>query len=183
MRNEQSLYFDGFVVDDHGNIRIPVLKEINVLGYTIDEVRQMIEKRLLEEYFTEAANLFVVVKLSGFRYTINGEVGAPGTKMLFQERVSVMEAIANAGDITITGDRKSVVLIRQMPQGTEMHTLDLTTREVMQSPYFYLQPNDYLYVKPLPQKTLGTGTTAMASLTSIITVLSLLGTITLLLTR
>ncbi|NMH29530.1 polysaccharide biosynthesis/export family protein [Flavobacterium silvaticum] len=183
MRDEKSLYFDGFIIDDHGNIRVPVLNEVNVLGYTLDEVRQTIEKKLLDEYFTEEANLFVTVKLAGFRYTTNGEVGKPGTQTLYQERVNVMEAIANSGDITITGDRKSVVIIRQLPQGTEMHTLDLTNRDVMQSPYYYLQPNDYIYVKPLPQKSLGTGTTAMQSLTAIITVLSLLGTITVLLTR
>lgn len=182
-QSEQGLYFNGFSVDDHGNIRMPIINEVNVLGYTVDEVRKEIQKRLLEEYFTEEAILFVNVKMAGFRYTTNGEVGAPGTKTLFQDKVNIMEAIANSGDITLTGDRKSVVLIRQMPQGTEMHTLDLTDRNVMQSPYYYLQPNDYIYVKPLPQKSLGTGTTAMQSLTAVITVLSLLGTITVLLTR
>ncbi|MBD3583470.1 polysaccharide biosynthesis/export family protein [Flavobacterium selenitireducens] len=182
-RSEQSLYFDGFAVDDHGNIRMPVLNEVNVLGYTLEETRQLIEKRLLEEYFTKEANLFVNVRLSGFRYTINGEVGTPGTKTLFQDRVNLMEAIANAGDITITGDRKSVTVIRQLPSGTEMHTIDLTRREAINSPYYYLQPNDYVYVKPLPQKTLGTGTTLVQSMTTIISALSLITTVTILLTR
>lgn len=182
-RNEQSLYFDGFVVDDHGNIRMPVLNEVNVMGFTLEEVRQKIEKRLLEEYFTKEANVFVSVRLSGFRYTINGEVNSPGTITLFQDRVNIMEAIANAGDITVTGNRKSVMVIRQSPGGTEMHTLDLTRREAMNSPYYYLQPNDYVYVKPLPQKTLGTGTTLVQSITTIVSVLSLITTVTILLTR
>lgn len=182
-RTEQGLYFDGFVIDDHGNIRMPVLNEVNVLGYTLEEARQLIEKRLLEEYFTKAANLFVSVRLSGFRYTINGEVGSPGTKTLFQDRLNIMEAVANAGDINVTGDRRSVVVIRQLPNGTEMHTLDLTRREAMESPYYYLQPNDYVYVKPLPQKTLGTGTTLVQSMATIVSVLSLITTVTILLTR
>jgi polysaccharide export outer membrane protein len=183
LKTEQSLYFDGFSIDDHGNIRMPILNDVKVLGLTVDEARQLIEKRLLEEYFTKDANVFVNVKLSGFRYTINGEVTAPGTKLLMQDKVNIMEAIANSGDITLTGDRKDVMVIRQMPQGMEIHNIDLTKRSAMQSPYYYLQPNDYIYVKPLPQKTLGTGTTAMQSLTAIISVLSLLTTVTLLITR
>lgn len=182
-KTDQSLYFDGFTVDDHGNIRMPILNEVNVLGYTVEETRQLIEKKLLEEYFTKDANLFVNVKLAGFRYTINGEIATPGTKVLFQDKVNIMQAIANAGDITITGDRKAVTVIRQMPAGTEMHTIDLTRREAMESPYYFLQPNDYIYVKPLPQKTLGTGTTLVQSLTTIVSVASLLTTITILLAR
>jgi hypothetical protein len=68
----------------------------------------------------------------------------------------------NAGDITITGDRKAVTIIRKSP--TQMHDLDLTDINVMNSPYFYLQPNDYIYIKPLKQKTWGTGKTGIESL-------------------
>lgn len=175
-QSESGLYFDGFTVDDHGNIRIPVLGEMNVMGFTLEEVRVDIEKRLLSEYFKDNASIFVVVKLAGFRYTINGEVGSTGTKTLFQEKVNVMEAIANAGDITTTGDRKAVTIIRQTPNGTEMKDLDLTNINVMNSPYYFLQPNDYIYVKPLKQKTWGTGSTGLQSLTTIITLLSLFTT-------
>jgi polysaccharide export outer membrane protein len=180
-KSESGLYFDGFTVDDHGNIRMPVLGEINVIGYTLDEIRIRIEKQLLSEYFKKEANIFVTVKLAGFRYTINGEIGSMGTKTLFQEHVNIMEAIANSGDITITGNRKSVSIIRQSPTGTEIHDIDLTDINVMKSPYFYLQPNDYIYVKPLKQKTWGTGKTGIESLGTIITLLSLATTTFLLL--
>jgi polysaccharide export outer membrane protein len=180
-QSDSSLYFDGFTVDDHGNIRIPVLGEMNVMGFTLEEVRINIEKQLLADYFKENASVFVVVKLAGFRYTINGEVGSTGTKTLFQEKVNVMEAIANAGDITTTGDRKAVTIIRQTPNGTEMKDLDLTNINVMNSPYYFLQPNDYIYVKPLKQKTWGTGSTGIQSLTTLITLLSLFTTTYLLL--
>ncbi|WP_348823543.1 polysaccharide biosynthesis/export family protein [Flavobacterium aestuarii] len=179
--SESGLYFDGFTVDDHGNIRIPVLGEMNVMGFTLEEVRINIEKQLLAEYFKDEASIFVIVKLAGFRYTINGEVGSTGTKTLFQEKVNIMEAVANAGDITTTGDRKSVTIIRQTPNGTEMKNLDLTDIKVMNSPYYFLQPNDYIYVKPLKQKTWGTGSTGIQSLSTIITLLSLLSTTYLLL--
>ena len=182
-KSEAGLYFDGFTVDDHGNIRIPVLGEMNVIGYTLDEIRVRIEKQLLEEYFNKEANIFVTVKLAGLRYTINGEIGGPGTKTLFQDQVTIMDAIANSGDISITGNRKAVTVMRKTPTGIQMQDLDLTDINVMNSPYFYLQPNDYIYVKPLKQKTWGTGKTGIESLGTIITLLSLATTTFLLLTN
>jgi polysaccharide export outer membrane protein len=182
LQNEQSIYFDGFTVDDHGNIRIPVLGEINVMGYMLEEIRMEIEKRLLEEYFKQEVNLFVSVKLGGLRYTINGEVNEPGAKLLFQEKVTIMEAIANAKDVTMVGDRKNVLIVRQLPQGTEMHTVDLTDAAVLQSPYYYIQPNDYILVHPLKQKSWGTGATGIQSLTTIVTLLSLVTSIIILTT-
>ena len=171
--SEQGLYFNGFTVDDHGNIRMPLLGEIAIIGLTADEVRQKIEQKLLSEYFNKESNLFVTVKLGGFRYTTNGEINNTGTKVLFQEKINILEAIANSGDIAITGDRKNVQIIRKSPKGTEIHSLDLTDINIMNSPYYNLQPNDYIYVKPLKQKTWGTGKTGIESLGTFITILSL----------
>ncbi len=169
----QGDYLNGYSVDDHGNIRLPILGEMNVLGFTTEEVRAKIEKLLFEKYFKDEAGVFVIVKLSGFRYTINGEVNSTGTKTLYQDRVNIMEAIANAGDINVTGDRKAVKVIRTFPQGSETFTIDLTDSQAVNSPCFYLQPNDYILVNPLKQKTWGTGKTGIESLTTIITILSL----------
>lgn len=179
--NEQSTYYNGYSVDDHGNIRLPILGEMNVLGFTVEEVRIKIEKILLEKYFKEEAGIYVIVKLAGFRYTINGEVGSTGTKTLFQDKVNIMEAIANSGDITITGDRKNVKVIRRFPHGNETFSIDLTDANAVNSPCYYLQPNDYILVNPLKQKTWGTGKTGIESLTTIVTLLSLATTTFLLL--
>jgi polysaccharide export outer membrane protein len=119
------------------------------------------------------------VKLTGLRYTTNGEIGNTGTKILYQERANIFQAIANAGDIPDTGDRKDVLIIRQYPQGQKIHHLDLTDANVMQSPYYYIQPNDMIYVKPLKTKALGTGTTAIQNLTAIVGVLSVITSIVL----
>ncbi len=181
--SSERAYFDGFTVDVHGNIRIPSLGQINVLGFSTEEIEKMIETKLLDEQFKETANIFVTVKLAGLRYTANGEVGSPGTQVLFQERVNVFQAIANVGEITMTGDRKDVLIIRQYPQGQQIHHLDLTDVNVMNSPYYYIQPNDMIYVKPLKQKTWGTGTTGRETLTAIVSVVSLLTTTILLITR
>ncbi|MDY0090022.1 MAG: polysaccharide biosynthesis/export family protein [Flavobacteriaceae bacterium] len=181
--SEQSLYFDGFLVNERGVIRIPVLDEVSVVGQTTEEIRKTIEERLLEEYFTEEAEVFVDVRLAGLRFTINGEVSSPGTKTIYQEQVNILEAVANAGDITIIGDRKNVTIIRQTPTGTEMHALDLTDANVINSPYYYLKPNDYILVNPLKQKSWGTGTTGLQTMTTIISVLSLVSSIIILTSR
>ncbi|MFC4739509.1 polysaccharide biosynthesis/export family protein [Flavobacterium ponti] len=179
--NTQTIYFSGYNVNQHGNIRIPVLGEINVLGFTLEEIRATIEKKLTDEYFTAEARIFVTVKLAGFNYTVNGEIASPGSKVLFQEKVTILEAIANSGDITITGNRKEVQILRKQPHGFEMYSLDLTDAEIVNSPNFYIQPNDYIIVKPLKQKSWGTGTTGTQSIATIITALSLVTTTILLL--
>lgn len=176
-RSPQTLYFNGYTVDDHGNIRMPILGEVNVLGYTADEVRQKIEKQLLEEYFRKEANIFVTVKLAGLRYTINGEIGSPGTNVLYQDRATIMEAIANSGDITTTGNRKEVQIIRKFAHGFETYSIDLTNEAAMNSPYYYIQPNDYIIVKPLKQKTWGTGVTGVQSVATIMSAISLITTL------
>ena len=179
-KTSDGLYFDGYTVNDHGNIRIPIIGEMNVLGYTVEEVRKMVEKKLLEEYFNKEANIFVTVKLAGIRFTINGEIASPGVTTLYQDRVTIMDAISSAGDITITGNRKAVTVVRQFPHGTEIHEIDLTDVKSMQSPYFFIKPNDYIYIKPLKEKSWGTGTTGMQTLSTIITSLSLITTVLLL---
>ncbi len=180
---EERLYYDGFLVDPHGNIRVPTLGEVNVLGYTVEEVREKLEKDLLENYFRAEANIFVTVKLSGIRYTIAGEIGSPGSNIIYREQVSIMEAIANSGDISLTGDRRDVVIIRQYPYGQRVHHIDLTTIEALNSPYFYVKPNDLILINPLIQKSLGAGTTAIQSITTIASIVSILATTFLLFNR
>ena len=177
VNNEQVLFFEGFTVNDHGLIRIPLLGELPVIGKTTEEIRIDIEKRLSEEFFKIEANTFVNVKLAGLRYTINGEIGSPGTNTLFVENATIMDAIANSGDITMTGDRKNVIVVRRYPYGVEMHSINLLDKKALESPYYYLQPNDFILINPLKQKSWGTGTTGIQSLSTIISVLSLATTI------
>lgn len=180
---EERLYYDGFVVDPHGNIRIPSLGEVAVLGYTIEEVRQNIEARLLKDFFKAEANIFVTVKLSGIRYTITGEIANPGSKIIYRDQITIMEAIANSGDIPVTGDKKNVVIIRQYPLGQKVHHIDLTTIDAMKSPHYFVKPNDLIVVNPLPQKSIGAGTTGLQSFTTLLSIVAALGTTILLFTR
>ena len=180
---EERMYYDGFTVDLHGNIRVPTLGYISVLGYTVEEVRVLIEKELLDRYFKDQANIFVTVKLAGIRYTTLGEIGSGG-QVIYKEQVSIMEAVANAGGITEFGDMTDVKIIRQYPGGGEkVHSIDLTNINATKSPYYYIQPNDLILVNPLPQKALGFGTTGMTSFTTIFSILGILSTTILLITR
>ena len=168
---EERVYFDGFTVDDHGNIRVPTMGEVNVLGFTEKEVREMLENKLLEEYFKAEANIFVTVKLAGIRYTTLGEI-SQGSQVVYKEQLTIMEAIANAGGISDYGDRERVQIIRQYPQGEEVHTIDVTNIDALKSPYYYIQPNDMIVVNPLPRKALGLGTTGLEvfrTVTSLVT--------------
>lgn len=179
---EESVYFDGFTVSEHGNIRVPTLGEINVLGFTEEEIREKIEGLLLENYFKDEANIFVTVKLSGIRYTTIGEIGT-GSQVIYKEQVTVMEAIANAGGINDLGDRKNVKIIRQYPHGEEVHSIDVTQLDALKSPYYYIQPNDMIVVNPLPQKTFGLGTTAADVFRTSIGIITLVVSAVVLITR
>jgi polysaccharide biosynthesis/export protein len=179
---EEAVYFDGFTVDEHGNIRVPTMGEINVLGYTEKEVRKKIEKKLLDEYFKQEANIFVTVKLAGIRYTTLGEIGQ-GSQVIYKEQVTIMEAIANAGGVSEFGDREKVQIIRQYPQGEEVHTIDVTDISAIKSPYYYIQPNDMIVVNPLPQKALGIGTTGLEVFRTVVSLVTLATSIYFLTTR
>ena len=179
---EEKLYYDGFVVDLHGNIRIPSFGEMQVLGFTVEEVRKKIEERMLKEFFKEEANIFVTVKISGIRYTINGEISSPGSTIIYRDEVTIMEAIANNGDITVVGDRTNVVVIRQYPLGQKVHHIDLTDINAMNSPYYYVKPNDLILINPLPQRSSGFGVTGLSSFTTILSLITVTITTVLLIT-
>lgn len=180
---DEGYYYDGFAIDSHGNIRMPTLGEVNVLGRTTEEVRKIIEDRLLKDYFNEEANIFVTVKLAGIRYTIAGEIGSSGVRTELTEKLSVMDAIANSGGVPVTGDLTDIVIVRQYPGGQKVHHIDLTRLDAMQSPYYYVKPNDLILVNPLPQKSLGAGTTGLDTFRTILTTVTALTSVILLFIR
>jgi polysaccharide export outer membrane protein len=166
-----ALYFNGYTIDRHGNIRIPYIGEINVLGYTTKEVREKIEEEL-GKFFKNPELIFVTVKLAGIKFVVTGEVGSPGTINLMQNQVSIVDALANAGEITPLGNRANVTIIRKTLDGVKKYHLDLTNVDVFNSKYFYIQPNDIIYVAPLKQKSWGTGTTGFQTFSTVVTILS-----------
>jgi polysaccharide export outer membrane protein len=171
--NSGGLYFSGYTIDRHGNIRIPYIGDLNVLGYTEKEVREKIEVEL-GKFLKNPELVFVTVKLAGIRFVVTGEVGSPGTINLMQNQVTIIDAIANAGEISELGNKQEVTVIRKSLDGVKKYQLDFTKIEVFESENFYVQPNDIIYVAPLRQKSWGTGTTGLQTFSTAVTILSFL---------
>jgi polysaccharide export outer membrane protein len=167
------LYFGGYTVNRHGNIRIPYINEINVLGYTEKEVRLKIEEEL-KKFIKIEETFFVKVKLSGIQFLVNGEVGSPGTIILQQTQVSILEAVASAGEIAEFGNRQEVQIYRKSLGGVERFTVDLTNVTIFDSEYYYIQPNDIIYVPPLKRKNWGLGITGLGTFTTIASIFAVL---------
>ncbi|MBC6365819.1 polysaccharide biosynthesis/export family protein [Algoriphagus sp. AK58] len=154
-------YMTGYTVDRNGNIRLPIIGEVNVKDKTIEEARIEIEKRLKEYVVTE---VYVKVKLGGIRYSALGEFRRPGKFVVLQDRMTIFEAIANAGDLNVVAKRDEIMLIRQYPEGTKLHRINLNDRNLIKSPFYFIQPNDQLYAEPMKVREVGAGENAAQSL-------------------
>lgn len=163
-------YLQGYSVDLAGNIRVPIIGEVYVNGLTIDGVQELIEKELNNYFDKEAIN--VTVQLAGIRFSIVGEVNRPGKYVIYQNQVNIFEALAQAGDITIVGNRQEVMVVRQSPDGVQTFTLDLTDSQVINDPRYFIQPNDVINIKPLPQKSFGIGTTGFQTFSQLLSVVA-----------
>ena len=135
-----------YLVDNDGNVEFPVLGTIHLGGLTKREAEQY-TKDQLKSQFRETP--IVTVRMINYKISVIGEVGRPGTFTISNEKVNIFEALAMAGDMTIYGIRDNVKLIREDNTGKrEIVTLNLNDQDILQSPYYYLQQNDILYVTP-----------------------------------
>lgn len=143
-------YLQGYSVTSEGNINLPVLGRVHVEGKTIEEATQQIEKEL-EEFIVGAT---VVVKLVNFSITVLGEVNRPGQYFIYDNRISVMDALGLTSDMSDFGNRE-VRVVRQTDQGAIFTTLDLKDPQVHASEFYFLRPNDVVYVEPYRVERLG----------------------------
>ena len=135
-----------FLLDNQGNINYPVLGKLSLNGLTSREAENLITERL-KAYVKERPT--VVVRMSGFKVSVLGEVASPGVYPVVNEQINVLEALAMAGDLTIYGVRDNVKLIREDKNGHKQFiTLNLNDADLLLSPYYQLQQNDILYVTP-----------------------------------
>jgi polysaccharide export outer membrane protein len=148
---EQSLAVIGYTVNDSGYVLLPILGKIKVQGSTLEEAGQTIAltcKSILN-------NPVVAVRFVNNTVTILGEVLHPGTYIYPKEQLSVFRAIGLSGDILEYGNRKQVILIREKNKSIQKHYLDLTSDAIFTSEYYFLRPNDVLYVQPLKIRRFG----------------------------
>jgi polysaccharide export outer membrane protein len=144
-----NLFLEGYFVDTEGNITLPIIGTFPVLGLTLEQARDTIQAKA-DRYLKNAT---VIVKLISFKITVLGEVRNPGYHYVYNNQVTVLEALGLAGDLTPVASRKNVKLIRQTEKGSEVVLLDLTNPNLLKSKYFYLLPNDALYVEPLKARS------------------------------
>lgn len=161
-------YLNGYTVDDSGQVELPMIGKLRVQGFTLNEAKVLIENKA-KQYFN---NFFVNIKFGGIRYSILGEVATPGKFVILQEQLNIFEAIANSGDLTVVANRSEVQIIRQFPEGPRIFSVDLTDRNILYSPFYFIKPNDIIYIKPLKVKSLGTGTTGVSTFQTVVSVLS-----------
>jgi len=167
-------YLTGYAIDKYGNVRLPVIGEVNIMEKTLEEARIEIESRLREFVTTE---LFVKVRLGGIRFSTLGEFNSPGKFVVMQDRLTIFEALSLSGDLRIQAKRDEILLFRQYSDGTKLHRINLRDRQLMQSPFYFIRPNDQLYAEPMRVREIGTGENAMQTfflITSTLTTLLLL---------
>ena len=137
-----------YLVSNDGTINFPVLGRIKVTGLTKEECENMILEKI-RPYMAASEEPIVTVRQANYTITVLGEVGSPGSIQVSREKINIYEALAMAGDMTVYGHRDRVKLFRENADGTrELHMLDLSDANIMNSPYFYLQQNDMIYVEP-----------------------------------
>ena len=135
-----------YLVDNDGYIDFPVLGKIKVSDMTKNEVESSLKEKL-KNYLKEEP--VINVRMVNYKISVLGEVNRPNTYTITNEKVNVLEALALAGDLTIYGKRENVKLMRELSDGSrQVVQLDLTDSRLVNSPYFYLQQNDVLYVEP-----------------------------------
>jgi polysaccharide export outer membrane protein len=138
----------GFLVDDNGNISLYKLGTIHVEGLTRNELKNLLEKELIPYLKDPVVN----IRFLNNHVTVLGEVSKPQVLPMPTEKFSLLEALGTAGDITFTGRKDNVLIIRETPSGKQLKRINLADSSIFNSPYYYLKPDDIVYVEPTKVK-------------------------------
>jgi polysaccharide export outer membrane protein len=165
----------GYLVDNNGDINFPIIGKIHVVGLTKNQCEDLIREKI-KPYMAATENPVITVRMTSYRVTVIGEVGGPKVIPVTTEKMSIIEALASAGDLSIYGKRDNILLIREDAQGNKSaHRLNINDANILNSPYYYLQQNDIIYVEPnsvkVTNSSIGTSTSLWVGLlTSLISV-------------
>ncbi len=146
--SDASVYLTSYTVNEKGYLDFPMTGEIFVKNMTIEEVKTILQDNL-QLYMKE---FVVIVKLVNYNITMLGEVKRPGQYKIYQENINLFEAVSMSGDLTDFANRNKVAIIRQNKTGSEVVYVDMTKRDILLSEYYYLKPNDIVYVQPVKGK-------------------------------
>lgn len=147
--NPASMFLTGYSIDNEGNIDIPEVGKVNVGGKSLKEAQEEIQQKL-NVYLN---NAHIIVKLVSFKITVLGEVQSPGHYFIYNEGATVLEGLGMAGDLTDFGNRENITLIRKTDNGSAVVLVNLKDPEFLSSEFYFLHPNDVLYIQPLKAKS------------------------------
>ena len=163
-----SLYISGYSIDNLGNIKLPIIGDVHVKDLSIGDAQRVIQDEV-NKYLNNAT---VAIKLISFKITVLGEVENPGYFYIYNAQANIFEALGLAGDITPMGKKEGVKLLRQTRKGTEVVLVDITNPAFMKTDYYYLQPNDIIYVEPFKANTKRTNLQMLTYLTLMLSLVS-----------
>lgn len=166
----------GYLVDSEGNIDFPVLGKLSVAGYTVDQLKLMLNDKL-KTYLVDPV---INIRILNFKVSVLGAVQNPGIKEFQTNRVTILDAIAASGDMTPFGRRNDVLIIRDYQGAKSFNHVDLTKASIVNSPYYYLDQNDVIYIQERKSKA---DASALPNLPLIVSTVSLLTTVLILLIR
>lgn len=149
--SDAAIYLQSYTIDEEGFIELPLMGKVELRNLTVDEAKAVLQTEL-DKYVNQTT---IIVKLSNFNLTVLGEVNRPGMFKVYQQQINLFEAISLAGNMTNFAKNDQVKIVRQTDNGSEIITVDMGSADILASPYYYLKPNDIVYVEPLKIKQWG----------------------------
>ena len=151
LSSDASIYLVSYNIDENGCIEMPLVGQVEVKNLTVEEAKNKLQAAI-NQYIKET---MLIVKLANFNLTITGEVNKPGMYKVYQAQINLFEALSMAGNVTTFAKNDEVKIIRQTDTGSEIVAVNLGQADILSSPYYYLKPNDIIYVEPLKIKQWG----------------------------
>ena len=165
---ELLFYLNGYSVNTQGEIILPVIGTVYVLGKTLNEIEKDLQKEV-DVFYKDA---IIDVKTAGININVLGEVNSPGSYTFYQNEVSIFDVLATSGDLTALANKEEVKILRHSNNTVTVHILDLTNENLLSSDFYFLQPNDVIYIEPLTVKSWGLGETGWQTFQTLLTTLS-----------
>ena len=165
LSSDANIYLQTTTIDKDGCVEMPLVGKIEVKNLTVDEAKNKLQTAIN----TYINGSMLVVKLASFNVTLLGEVSRPGMYKVYQSQINLFEAMSLAGNMTNFAKKSEVKIIRQTDNGSEIVTIDMGQADILSSPYYYLKPNDIVYVEPLKIKQWGFTTFPYSTVFSIVT--------------
>jgi polysaccharide export outer membrane protein len=162
-------YFTGYSIDQQGFVELPKLGKIELAGLTEAEAKERVQEAI-NKYFKE--EVFVKLRIGGIRFTALGEFSNTGSQVIQKNRATIFDALAIAGESNVLGKKNKLFIVRQYDGGTKIHQINLNDRQLLASPFYFIQPNDILYMEPMAIRQFGNADNLASSLGLIISVAS-----------